>query len=190
MIGLSLVVSVLAPVWDVDPMAGALIEIGFQGGHGTAAGLSGTFASLGFESGKDLAVGIVTGLVLGTVILNWGVARGHMIKPEENRAGHEEERPERAEDQKPSAPGTRRDLALESMSFQLGLIAAAIGIGWLILEGLKMAEEAWLIPLGWPELIAHVPLFPVAMLGAVGIQIAAARVGLAARAIGARRCRR
>jgi glutamate:Na+ symporter, ESS family len=55
-IGLLLVLVLLTPVFGVSPMAGALIEIGFEGGHGTAAGLAGTFRDLGFESGADLAL--------------------------------------------------------------------------------------------------------------------------------------
>lgn len=40
---------------------GGLIEIGFEGGHGTAAGMADTFADLGFEEGADLALGLAFG---------------------------------------------------------------------------------------------------------------------------------
>lgn len=36
----------------------ALIEVGFEGGHGTAAGLQGTFEDLGFPEAYDIAVGL------------------------------------------------------------------------------------------------------------------------------------
>jgi glutamate:Na+ symporter, ESS family len=50
----------------MNPIAGALIEIGFEGGHGTAAGLAGTFETFGFAEGADLALGLATvGLVAG-----------------------------------------------------------------------------------------------------------------------------
>ena len=191
-IGLLLVVLLLGPVWDIEPMAGALIEIGFQGGHGTAAGLSGTFSSLGFEDGEDLAVGLATvgvvaGVVLGTVVLNWGVARGHIATPgrvEDDLEGDSDKAAGGdAEDDagKGEVPTRLRDRALESLTFHLGLLAAAIGIGWVVLEALKAIEAAWLVPLGWPELIKHIPLFPLAMLGAVLIQVLAGKAGVAGR---------
>ena len=38
-VGLLLAVLILAPLFDVDEKFGALIEIAFEGGHGTAAGM-------------------------------------------------------------------------------------------------------------------------------------------------------
>ncbi|MEQ9131076.1 MAG: sodium:glutamate symporter, partial [Salinisphaeraceae bacterium] len=43
-LGILLAVAVLVPVFGLPVMAGALIEIGFEGGHGTAAGLQPVFA--------------------------------------------------------------------------------------------------------------------------------------------------
>jgi len=85
-VGLTLVLLVLRPWTGEDPMAGALIEIGFEGGHGTAAGLGDTFRELGFESGVGLAlglatVGVVSGVFLGTLLINWAVWRGHLEPP-------------------------------------------------------------------------------------------------------------
>lgn len=39
-IGLLLAITILTPLFGLNPAAGALIEISFVGGHGTAAGLS------------------------------------------------------------------------------------------------------------------------------------------------------
>ncbi|MDN5704712.1 MAG: hypothetical protein L0G71_05110 [Yaniella sp.] len=39
-IGIALAVAILVPLFNVSPMFGALIEIGFEGGHGTAAGMA------------------------------------------------------------------------------------------------------------------------------------------------------
>lgn len=68
---------ILVPVFGASPMSAALIEIAFEGGHGTAAGLTDTFSRLGFEEGADLAlglatVGVVSGVLLGIVLINWG----------------------------------------------------------------------------------------------------------------------
>ncbi len=56
-------------------MVGALIEVGFDGGHGSAAGLGDTFEELGFPEGQDLAlglatVGVVSGVVIGIALVN------------------------------------------------------------------------------------------------------------------------
>lgn len=193
-VGLLVTVLVLVPVWGIDPMAGALIEIGFEGGHGTAAGLSNTFESLGFEDGKHLAIGLATmgvviGVVLGTVLVNWGVSRGHISPPEESqnhsreRSGNEQADTDSDDGsaEKQEHNGSLRDLATNSLTLHLGLIGAAVGVGWLLLEALKWFEVAALTPLGWPEVFQHVPLFPLAMIGGVLIQICAAKCGVSDR---------
>ncbi|TVP73212.1 MAG: sodium:glutamate symporter, partial [Gemmatimonadales bacterium] len=171
-VGLGLVILLLQPWTDIDPMAGALIEIGFEGGHGTAAGLGDTFRDLGFESGLDLAlgmatVGVVAGVVLGTLLINWAVWRGHLEPPDEVSEDEAEamSSPERLEEEGDEVGYT--DKALEPLSVHLGFVAVAIGVGWLLLEGLVLAETHLLVPLGWPELMEHIPLFPLAMIGGV-----------------------
>ena len=52
-IGILLAVLILVPLFNVTPMFGALIEIGFEGGHGTAAGMAPVMTELGFEDGGD-----------------------------------------------------------------------------------------------------------------------------------------
>ncbi|MEO0854145.1 MAG: sodium/glutamate symporter, partial [Cyanobacteria bacterium J06648_11] len=80
-IGILVTMLILTPVFGVSPIAGALIEIAFEGGHGTAGGMAETFSTLGFEDGADLAlglatVGIVSGIVAGTFLANWGRKQG------------------------------------------------------------------------------------------------------------------
>lgn len=68
-IGIILTIMVLTLFFAINPMAGALIEIGFEGGHGTAAGMGETFNNLGFSEGTDLALGLATIGILSGVIL-------------------------------------------------------------------------------------------------------------------------
>ncbi|GAK09954.1 sodium/glutamate symporter [Geomicrobium sp. JCM 19038] len=80
-VGMAIVLVILTPLFGTNPAAGALIEISFVGGHGTAAGLSDTFESLGFPEGYDLAVGLATvgilsGVVIGIVMLNIAARKG------------------------------------------------------------------------------------------------------------------
>ncbi len=185
-VGLTLALFLLTPLFGISPMSGALIEIGFEGGHGTAAGLGDTFRSLGFEDGADLAlglatVGVVMGVLLGTALINWAVWRGHIPPPGELGSVEEKESLSEHENREPEETGgVKRDQAIEPLSVHLGFIALAIGIGWLLLEGLVRMEAAWLVPLGWPELLVHIPLFPLAMIGGVFVQIAADRFGFSA----------
>jgi glutamate:Na+ symporter, ESS family len=185
-VGLLLAILVLVPVFGMDPIAGALIEIGFEGGHGTAAGMAQAFEAAGFPEGADLAlglatVGLVAGVLIGTVLVNWAVYRGHIsiLEPgEEHPAGQAggassveltaEDRAEAKKQKRLSGSAT------DAMSIQLGLIGLAIAIGWLLLEGLRLFEQ-----LTWGgELFTYVPLFPLAMIGGLVVQLLVDRFGL------------
>lgn len=183
-VGLTLVVLILGPWTGIDPMAGALIEIGFEGGHGTAAGLGDTFKELGFERGVDLAlgmatIGVVAGVVLGTLFINWAVWRGHLEAPDEV-TDDEAEAMSNIEQVEDDGGATFSDRALEPLSVHLGFVAVAIGVGWLLLEALIRVETRLLVPLGWPALMEHIPLFPLAMIGGVLTQLAGMKLGFAA----------
>ncbi|MFU8830482.1 MAG: sodium/glutamate symporter, partial [Phycisphaerales bacterium] len=133
-VGLTLAVALFAPVWEVDTMSGALIEIGFEGGHGTAAGLAESFRELGFENGAELAlglatVGVIAGVLIGTLLINWGVARGHIDSPHRDSDDDEDAKTEEEilgePQEKPSPP----DHSVDTLSIHLALIAASIGVG-------------------------------------------------------------
>ena len=181
-VGLGLVLLLLSPVWGLNPMAGALIEIGFEGGHGTAAGLGDTFRELGFEDGADLAlglatIGVVMGVILGTIAINWAVWKGHLKRPD--LSDEESEELAEHENREPAPESRYSDQAIEPLSIHLGFVGAAVLVGWLLLRGLEWLEGALLVPLGWPELMRHIPLFPMAMIGGVAVQLLAERVGCA-----------
>ncbi|MFD1361847.1 sodium/glutamate symporter [Lentibacillus salinarum] len=79
-VGLLLALLVLTPFYDMPPFTGALIEIGFEGGHGIAGGLKGTFEDLEFSEAYDLAIGLATVGILSVVIIgitaiNWGIRK-------------------------------------------------------------------------------------------------------------------
>lgn len=187
-VGLTLALLVLAPVFGMNPMAGALIEIGFEGGHGTAAGMADTFDELGFEEGADLAlglatVGIVSGVLIGTLMINLAARRG-VISPEQVHGTQSRE--EEQESEKPSTQDYaefKKDLAQEEetadpLSLHIGLVGIAIVIGWLILSALQWVEQQTWASDGGIEILAHVPLFPLAMIGGVIVQLCVTRFGL------------
>jgi glutamate:Na+ symporter, ESS family len=178
-VGLTLGILVLSPLFGLPPAAGALIEIAFEGGHGTAAGLADTFEAFGFAEGTDLAlglatIGLVAGVLIGTVIVNWAVRTGRI---ELDPSGDPIDTARQAIDDDlddlderetaPSAEGRSTD----PLSIHLGFVAVAVAIGWLLLRLLVLLEEATWGGQDGLELMVHLPLFPMAMLGGVILQI-------------------
>jgi ESS family glutamate:Na+ symporter len=180
-VGLLLGIFVLAPVFGLPAAAGALIEVGFEGGHGTAAGLGDTFEELGFAEGTDLAlglatIGVVAGVVVGIALINWAVRTGRTAVLEEDaEASLAQQRGlfER-EDRRPAATMTVRPASVEPLAIHFGVVAVAVLIGQLALSGLQALERAlWADTV---ELFEYVPLFPLAMLGGVVVQLVIDRV--------------
>lgn len=181
-IGLTLAILVLTPVFGISPMAGALIEIGFEGGHGTASGLAETFDELGFEQGRDLALGIATiGVVLavtaGSLLVNCrqrgGLDDGAYLSTTSHAL------PRTGQSRENDGGGSDRVSLVEPMTLQLGLISLAIVIGWLLQQGLVRFEGVmWGGEQGEIQVLRHIPLFPMAMIGGVILQIAIDRTGL------------
>lgn len=174
-VGLLLAIVILVPVFGMSPISGALIEIGFEGGHGTAAGLGDTLAELGFAEGQDLAlglatVGVVSGVVVGIAIINWGVRTGRAVVLEDDaKASLAEQRGLYETDQPPAAFMTVRSASIEPLAIHFAIVAVAILIGAALLEGLQAVEA--LLWADTIEIFAFVPLFPLAMLGGVAVQV-------------------
>jgi ESS family glutamate:Na+ symporter len=174
-VGLLLSLLVLTPVFGMSPLAGALIEISFVGGHGTSAGLSGTFDALGFSEGTDLAlglatIGILSGVVIGIFIINIAYRKGNakFVDAEFTDEEREQIGESHGFDMEPTVKEAQ---AIEPLAFHFSLIALAIAIGYILQQGLIALEaNTWG---AWTEisLFPYVPLFPLAMIGGMFIQI-------------------
>jgi ESS family glutamate:Na+ symporter len=181
-VGLLLAILILSPVFGMNPMAGALIEIGFEGGHGTAAGLIPVFEELDFAEGADLALGLATigllsAIISGTILINWAArtnrltARSASLDAQavpddmsglmQNRTGAQQ-----SEDADPP---------IDPLSFHLGLIGISIFLGWLMLQALIGLERITWGRVWDLELLVHMPVFPFAMIGGVVVQVVASR---------------
>jgi len=183
-VGLAVTLLVLTPLFGINPLAGVLLEISMSGGHGTAAGLAGTFAELDFAAGEDLAlglatVGLVAGVVLGTVFVNLAV-RSPRIKIARQHRTDGTEHLELSALQSNEAPeaGDQGASSTDPLTLHLALIAIAIAIGWLLLKALVGIEARTYGPLTGP-LMPYVPLFPVAMIGGAILQGVLMWTGLA-----------
>jgi hypothetical protein len=65
----------------------------------------------------------------------------------------------------------------DPLSIHLGFVAVAITIGWVLLRALELLERATWGGDGGLELLVHLPLFPMAMLGGVALQLVLDRLG-------------
>lgn len=184
-LGILLAILVLVPFFDMPPEAGALIEISFEGGHGTAAGLAGTFSEVEFEDGKDLALGLATvsmlsGVIICILLVNWGVRTNkvkHVQTPNE-MTDTELKGIMMSEDEQPSAGKLpTKPESIEPLTLHFGFIAASILIGYLLLEGLILLEQWTWGRYTDMELMTYVPLFTFAMIGSVIIQLVLQKIG-------------
>jgi ESS family glutamate:Na+ symporter len=178
--GIMVTMLILTPFFGIDPMAGALIEIAFEGGHGTAAGMASTFEELGFSDASDLALGLATvgilfGVVFGILLLNYGVRTGktEILKNEKNITLDERYQTGIIDFDSRECAGkiTTRPESIEPLSLHLAYVGVAIGIGYIILQILILIEKmAWGQTTGI-YLLAHIPLFPLAMIGGIILQM-------------------
>lgn len=168
-VGIGLTLLVLGPCFGSGPGFGALIEIGFEGGHGTVAGLTSTFNELGWQEGKDLGftvatVGMIGGVVIGMWLINLAVRLGWVKNirsfseqsPEERRGIH-------PPDAQPSAGRqTVFSDSIDSLALHIALIGMAVLLGYFIKEGLRLLNTV--APEGIRELkiLESFPLFPSA----------------------------
>ena len=164
-VGLGLAGFVFVRWCHVPAAFGNLLEIGFEGGHGTVGGMAEAFKAFGWEEGIALGytmatVGMIIGIVLGMALIQWAHRRGHV---KEVRAFGDRSLAERrgihAKDARPSA-GRQTVVcdSIDSLAWHLAIVGLAVLIGWGILQ---------LIPM------KGFPLFPLCMIGGVLIQLVA-----------------
>ncbi len=159
---------VLVPVFKVPEIFGCILEIGFSGGHGTAAGMKATFDQLGFEAGSALSqmsatVGIIVAVVIGIILINVAIRKGYCACLNEEKGIPTYKKtgliPE------PSrfsiATATVASEAIEPLTFHFGIIAIAMLIGWAMWDFVK----------GLHPQLAGFPLFPLAMIGGLIVQM-------------------
>ena len=185
-LGILVTLLVLTPLFGINPIAGALIEIGFEGGHGTAGGMSDTLTELGFTEGGDLAlglatVGIVSGIIFGTVLAHWGRSKGYIQSEPTSVTSGDAQFQETAPTESGRVVARRNQLMgnflIDPLSLNFGFTGMAIAIGWVILQIFTLIESVT-----WGrndlELIGAIPLFPMALIGGIIIQVVMKRLDL------------
>ncbi len=175
--GILITMILLTPVFGAPPMAGALIEIAFEGGHGTASGLASTFEDVGYAEGGDLAVGLATvgvlsGVIFGVLLINWGVRKQHThtLKSKDALDTQSMSGIIDKDKREKTMAMTVSPESIEPLALHLGIIAIAVLLGIGILEALVFIENVTWNASGNMTIFGYVPLFPVAMLGGVIVQ--------------------
>ncbi len=167
------VLVVLGPWLGADPLMACLIEVGFEGGHGSAAVMGPIYADLGFAGGTDLGlamatVGLLSSTVVGGLLVVLAQGRGwlldgsgspHCVVPEPAAA----------------APGWAE--RLQQLAVNLALIGIAVGLGVVALAGLERLAD----PAGGVlrTVIDALPVYPLALGGSLLVRLALERSGRA-----------
>lgn len=179
-IGAVLTLFVLIPLYNTSPLAASLIEISFEGGHGTAAGLAPTFEQLGWAEGSDIAltiatVSIICAILIGVFFVNWHSRHDHKTKQAELarrqkqmiRSGYNLLR-----------LGEKLSTNPKAIIINLIAFALSIGIGWLLWRGCIIAEDALLQSVTNIRFFKYLPMFPMAMIGGLLLQMMLRKFGL------------
>ena len=175
-LGLGLTGFVLMPLFGLSPAFGNLLEIGFEGGHGTVGGMSAVFEQYDWSDGIALGytvatVGMIVAIVIGMVLVNWANRRGYVhdfMSLEEMDRLHLRGIYRRRE--QPSA-GRQTVLcdSIDSLAWHCALIGVAVAIGYAILFGCRSLETT-LFPKASIRIFSGFPLFPLCMIGGLIIQ--------------------
>ena len=150
---------IFTPLWGTNPLFGSVIEIGFEGGHGTAGGMSEVFKELGWEAGTSVSqttatIGLLAGIFGGIILINIGVKKKWttVLESASSLGGDEKETFDETE-RKPSTYNTISGNVIESFAFHAAIIGLSILLGQLII---KVFDYFFHYSL---------PLFPFAMIG-------------------------
>ncbi len=168
LVAMLVTVLLLIPLFDVPPIFATILEIGFAGGHGTAAGMQQVFTELGFPAGSALAqmsatVGIITAVVGGVFYINIAIRRGYCVNLDETKGIPKYKKvgliPERY--RTIASKATVASESIEPLAFHFAIVGLAILIGWVMLTGVRQLHP----------MLGGFPLFPLAMMGGMIVQI-------------------
>jgi ESS family glutamate:Na+ symporter len=178
-VGCALVLLLIKPLFGLPDIFAGIMPVGFEGGHGTAAGMKDVFDGLGYPEMKDFALASATGGILGAIIVgmglvNWAMRKGYVVKKAMPALDIEEMGGILPRAQRPPAGRlTVSSDVIESFSLHLVFVGMAILLGWLMKAGLLLAVDP---PAPGEKassgytIMSSFPLFPLCMLGGVIIQ--------------------
>lgn len=175
-VGLLLTALVLTPLFKVPHLFGTLLEIGFAGGHGTAAGMEEVFVNLGYPAGSALGymsatVGIIIAVVGGIFFINIAIRKGVCSTIDSSKGIPEYKKTgliRNESDRYTISTATVATESIEPLAFHASIVALAVIIGWFMLKGVRSIHTV----------LEGFPLFPLAMIGGMIVQIISRPLGI------------
>jgi len=175
-IALLVVALILIPLFNVPAIFGCILEIGFSGGHGTAAGMFEVFDKLGFPAGGALGqmsatVGIIFAVVMGIVLINIAIRNGNCAHLNQQKGIPHYKKTGLIPQEKryPIATATVASESIEPLTFHFTIIGVSILLGMAMQAGVK-----WIHPV-----MSSFPLFPLAMIGGLIVQWVCTKINAA-----------
>lgn len=176
-LGLGITGFILAPLFGVHPGFGNLLEIGFQGGHGTVGGMTSVFENYNWHDGIALGytvatAGMIIAVIIGMALINWATRKGYIVCSERKNSVDEFHRRGIYRPGEQPAAGRQTVLcdSIDSLGWHCALVGLAIGLGYLILRGLQVGETNF-FPSAKVKIFSGFPLFPLCMIAGLLIQI-------------------
>ena len=178
-VGIGAVLFLLKPLFGVKDYFGVIVPIGFEGGHGTAGGLTQTFEKFNWAAGKDFGlaaatIGMISGISIGMILINWAIRRGYVtqIKGFKDQTSGQQKGIYESKAERPAAGWqTVHADSVDSLAFHASFVGVAIFIGYLlkqVLIALHFVAPFWLQKL---NILNSFPLFPLCMLGGLLVQV-------------------
>jgi len=162
------VLLVLQPLLGVSPVMACLIEVAYEGGHGSAAAMGPSYASLGFPGGQDLGlamatVGLLSSTLVGGVVVVVGRQRGWLLAQVTPTSSELAASP--AADGASSTASSAPRPPWAAWAVNLGLVGIAVLIGVVLLQLVQLGTDA--IGGGVAEVGQSLPVFPLAIIGSL-----------------------
>ncbi|QVV66580.1 sodium/glutamate symporter [Synechococcus sp. LA31] len=173
------VLLVLQPWLGVSPVMACLIEVAYEGGHGSAAAMGPSYAALGFPGGQDLGlamatVGLLSSTLVGGVVVVIGRQRGWLL------AQAREEADSNAVPRALAGVGDSglppNQPAWAAWAVNLAMVGIAVLIGVVLLQLLHLGTDA--IGGGVAAVGNALPVFPLAIIGSLLVRWWLERSGL------------
>jgi ESS family glutamate:Na+ symporter len=133
---------------DLHEGFGLMMATSFWGGPGTAAAVGSALEAVGWNDGAVIgytlcSTGIIGGIILGIVIINWGARKGYT-----NYVTSPKDLPQDMltglippEKQKKACKITISGISLDSFSFHVGLVLLAGYLGYLLTQLIKSLTD-------------------------------------------------
>ena len=169
------VLLVLQPWLGVSPVMACLIEVAYEGGHGSAAAMGPSYAALGFPGGQALGlamatVGLLSSTLVGGLVVVLARSRGWLLADAPGSAASES-----ASAASGDSGGAMAWAAAWAVNLALVGLAVLTGVG--LLGGLRWLTAG--LGDGVASVVDALPVFPLAIVGSLLVRLALERSGKA-----------